>query len=127
MRRDVGLSLRVVFEAGELPQMEEPEGRRGHGRPRYPPKAMLNIRLIPLRVASEREPALKLKTIPSLAENCGEKNLDQSTINRFKHESIIHEVPFSGLKSRKHLLHRNLFLLIHIIAFIPTTRAGKVL
>jgi len=88
MCRDVGLSLREVFEAVELPQMEEPEGRRGRGRPCYPPKAMLNsLLLIPLGVASERELARKLKTIPSLAEDCGfgEKTPDQSTINRFKH------------------------------------------
>lgn len=85
------LSLKELFEAFDLPQMEEPEeeGRRIRGRPRYPDKPMLNaLMLIPLGMASENELARKLAEIPSLAEDCGfeeGRTPSQPTINRFKH------------------------------------------
>jgi hypothetical protein len=87
------LSLRELFEAVELPQMEEPEVREKperRGRPRYPDKPLLNaLILIPFGVASENELARKLGELPSLAEDCGfekGKTPSQPTINRFKHK-----------------------------------------
>jgi len=82
--------LREVFEAVELPQMEEDSEASERGRPPYPSKPLLNsLILIPLGIASERELARRLKTIPSLAEDCGfeeGKTPSQPTINRFKHK-----------------------------------------
>jgi len=80
-----------LFEAIELPQMEEPEAeeRGTRCRPRYPDKPMLNaLTLIPSGVASENELARKLAEIPSLSKDCGfekRRTPSQPTINRFKH------------------------------------------
>jgi len=89
MVRDARLSLRELFEAVELPQMEEDSDASKPGRPPYPSKPMLNgLILIPFGLASERELARKLRSLPSLAEDCGfeaGKTPSQPTINRFKH------------------------------------------
>ena len=102
MDKDVGLSLRDLFEAVELPQIEEDSETSKPGRPPYPSKPMLNgLILIPFGLASERELARKLKTIPSLAEDCGfgaGKTPSQPTINRFKHRL--------GLKGLRRILGR---------------------
>jgi hypothetical protein len=90
MGRGVRLSLREVFEAVELPQMEEDPEASKLGRPPYPFKSMLNgLIMIPFGIASESELARKLKAIPSLAEECGfepGETPSQPTINRFKHK-----------------------------------------
>jgi len=102
MGRDVRLSLRELFEAVELPQMEEDSEASKRGRPPYPSKPMLNgLLLIPFGIASERELARKLRSLPSLAEDCGfqvDKTPSQPTINRFKHRL--------GLKGLRQVLGR---------------------
>jgi hypothetical protein len=89
MGRDVRLTLGELFEAIELPQMEEDLEASKRGRTPYPSKPMLNgLILIPFGIASERELARKLRSLPSLAEDCGfeaGKTPSQPTINRFKH------------------------------------------
>jgi len=87
------LSLRELFEAVELQQMEESEAQeklKKRGRPRYTDKPLLNaLILIPFGVASENELARKLAELPSLAEDCGfeeGRTPSQPTLNRFKHK-----------------------------------------
>jgi len=68
MDRDAKLTLNELFEAVELPQMEE-DSKRG---PPHPSKPLLNSLILnPFGIASERELARELKMIPSLGEDCG--------------------------------------------------------
>jgi len=89
MGKDERLTLKELFKAIELPQMEEDSEPLKRGRPPYPSKPMLNgLLLIPFGIASERELARKLRSLPNLAEDCGfeaGKTPSQPTINRFKH------------------------------------------
>jgi len=99
------LSLRELFEAVELPQMEEPDDQekpKRRGRPRYPDKPLLNaLVIIPLGVASENGLAQKLAELPSLTEDCGfeGKTPSQPTLNRFKHRLGVEgfKLVFKGL------------------------------
>jgi len=82
------LSIKDLFESIDFVS-EEIKFKKKVGRPPYKAKAMLNaLLLIPLAFFSEAELSRKLKTIQSLAFECGflGSTPSQPTINRFKHK-----------------------------------------